>query len=147
MPRPAGLLPWAFISLGLIAFVAAAAAQPTVADLATLAPLATSTRRADQSPSLTWSLDVLAKRAGAAKAANPAQGVAVAFATAPELAAMREAGLVRTDGDRVQVWAWAKGDAEAATALLRSLGVEVERQDTARKLLQAWVPVSALPAL
>src|SRR4029079_6331291 len=54
---------------------------------------------------------------------------------------------VRTDGDRVQVWAWAKGDAEAATALLRSLGVGVERMRTARKLLQAWLPVSALPAL
>ncbi|HXT51145.1 MAG TPA: hypothetical protein VN811_08890, partial [Thermoanaerobaculia bacterium] len=143
MRRPTAALSWALGSLGLLGSITAATAQP-IADLAAISAPAAIAGRGEQLPGLTWSLDLLAKRSSTAKAASPALAVAAAFELSPQLAALRDAGLVRTDGDRVQVWGWLKGDLPEAVDLLRSLGAEVERQEPRHGLLQAWVPVSRL---
>jgi subtilase family protein len=144
MRRPTAALSWVLASFALLGSVTNARAQPIAADLAAVTAPSAAAGRGEQTPGLTWSLDLLAKRSAVAKAASPALAVAAAFELSPQLAAMRDAGLVRTDGDRVQVWGWVKEDLAEAATLLRSLGAEVERQEPVHRLLQAWVPVSAL---
>jgi hypothetical protein len=116
-------------------------------DLATAASHSLAGGGTGRASALSWSLDLLAEQSAAAKGANAGARVAAAIQATPRLEALRDAGLMRTTADRVQVWGWVRSDLDAATALLSGLGVEVEREDAARRLLQAWVPVGALGEL
>lgn len=69
------------------------------------------------------------------------------FSVPPDLQALQQAGLARSDAqERVQVFVYTD-DPDAAAAAVRALGGAVDRLEREEGIVQAWVPLRRLRAL